>query len=119
MGAGSSDFVRIVMLIVLPLVLMGAFAWAVASKKDLFTSTQRWFAAGILGGGLGTIADRIFRFDEGVVDFISVKFYGLFGLERWPTFNVSDSCVVVFVVLFALSVLFSSSGKESKKGGLK
>jgi len=119
MGAGSSDFVRIVMLIVLPLVLMSAIAWAIASKKDLFTNTQRWFAAGILGGGLGTIADRIFRFDEGVVDFISVKFYGLFGLERWPTFNVSDSCVVVFVVLFALSVLFSGSGKESKKGGLK
>lgn len=119
MGAGSSDFVRIVMLIVLPLALMCAIAWAIVAKNDLFTNVQRWFAAGILGGGLGTIADRIFRFDEGVVDFISVKFYGLFGLERWPTFNVSDSCVVVFVVLFALSVLLQGCGNESKKGGLK
>lgn len=119
MGAESSDFVRIVMLIVLPLALMCAIAWAIVAKNDLFTNVQRWFAAGILGGGLGTIADRIFRFDEGVVDFISVKFYGLFGLERWPTFNVSDSCVVVFVVLFALSVLFQGCGNESKKGGLK
>ena len=119
MGAGSSDFVRIVMLIVLPLALMCAIAWAIVAKSDLFTNVQRWFAAGILGGGLGTIADRIFRFDEGVVDFISVKFYGLFGLERWPTFNVSDSCVVVFVVLFALSVLLQGCGNESKKGGLK
>ncbi len=56
--------------------------------------------------------DRVFRFNEGVVDFISVKFYGIFGLERWPTFNISDSCVVVFVILFALSVIFT---KEKKR----
>ena len=39
---------------------------------------------GIVGGGLGNLVDRFFR-KEGVVDFIDVKFYGLFGLERWPT----------------------------------
>ncbi len=116
MGADSSAFIRIVVLIVLPLVLMGFIAWAIASKRSMFNSVQKWFAAGILGGGLGTICDRIFRFDEGVVDFISVKFYGLFGLERWPTFNVSDSCVVIFVILFALSVIFcKSSAQDSGK----
>lgn len=116
MGAGGSDFMRIVLFIVLPVALMCAIAWAVATRRDVLTSAQRWFAAGILGGGLGTIVDRVFRFDEGVVDFISVKFYGLFGLERWPTFNVSDSCVVVFVLLFALSVLFGGGGKGERVG---
>ncbi|HOX92234.1 MAG TPA: signal peptidase II, partial [Spirochaetales bacterium] len=61
--------------------------------------------AGIIGGGMGNILDRIFRAD-GVVDFLSVKFYGLFGLERWPTFNVADATVVVCGILLAASTLF-------------
>lgn len=113
MGAGRSDFFRVFVFIVLPLAVMVFIGWAIASKKNIFTKAQRWFAAGILGGGIGTLIDRIFRFEDGVVDFISVKFYGLFGMDRWPTFNVSDSCVVVFVILFALSVLFT---KENKNG---
>ena len=55
---------------------------------------------------------RLFRFDQGVVDFISVKFYGIFGMDRWPTFNLSDSFVVVFVILFAISVIFT---RETRK----
>lgn len=112
LGAGSSTFLRILVFIILPAVLMGFLCYLVASKKQLLTEVQRWFVAGIAGGGIGTLIDRIFRFNEGVVDFISVKFYGIFGLERWPTFNISDSCVVVFVILFALSVIFT---KEKKR----
>jgi signal peptidase II len=46
------------------------------------------------------------------VDFVSVKFYGLFGLERWPTFNVADSAVVVAGL--ALLVSFMREGNGSK-----
>ena len=112
LGAGSSTFLRILVFIILPAALMAFLCYLVASKKQLLTEAQRWFVAGIAGGGIGTLIDRIFRFNEGVVDFISVKFYGIFGLERWPTFNISDSCVVVFVILFALSVIFT---KEKKR----
>jgi signal peptidase II len=60
---------------------------------------------GILGGGLGNLIDRIFR-PEGVVDYLSFKFYGMFGLERFPAFNVADSSIVVsgilLVILFIL-----------------
>ncbi len=105
LGADGSIFMRVVVLIVLPLALMVFVSWLIVSEKNFFTKAQRWFAAGILGGGIGTIIDRIFRFDSGVVDFISVKFYGIFGLERWPTFNVSDSCVVIFVILLAISMV--------------
>ena len=115
LGADSSSFMRIVILIILPIALMVFVAWLIVSKKNFFSSTQRWFAAGILGGGIGTIIDRIFRFDSGVVDFISVKFYGIFGLERWPTFNVSDSCVVIFVILLAISMVFGKAEGEVKK----
>ncbi len=112
LGAGSSVFLRILVFIVLPAALMAFIAYLICARKNQLTDIQRWFAAGILGGGIGTLIDRVFRFNEGVVDFISVKFYGIFGLERWPTFNISDSCVVVFVILFALSVIFT---KEKKR----
>ena len=113
LGAGSSVFLRILVFILLPAALMAFMCYLIASKKSPLSNAQKWFVAGIAGGGIGTLIDRIFRFDEGVVDFISVKFYGIFGLERWPTFNISDSCVVVFVILFAISVIFSKD-KEKK-----
>ena len=37
---------------------------------------------------------RPFFRSEGVVDFIDVKFFGIFGMERWPTFNAADSFIV-------------------------
>ena len=67
---------------------------------------------GIAGGGFGNLIDRFFR-AEGVVDFIDVKFYGLFGMERWPTFNVADSAVVVCGILLIISFIVTSI-KESK-----
>jgi signal peptidase II len=59
---------------------------------------------GIIGGGIGNIIDRIFRTD-GVVDFVSVKFYGLLGMDRWPTFNVADSSVVVCFLILLVTML--------------
>ena len=74
-------------------------------RTQEFTRLQRWAVAGILGGGTGNLIDRIFR-SSGVVDFIDVKFFGIFGLERWPTFNIADSAVVVCALLLASSFLF-------------
>ena len=116
LGAGSSVFLRILVFIILPLALMVLMCFMVSTKKKLLTNTQRWFVAGIAGGGFGTLIDRIFRFNDGVVDFISVKFYGLFGMDRWPTFNLSDSFVVVFVILFAISVIFQKSPEAGETG---
>lgn len=113
LGAQTASVFRFICFIVLPIAFMAVIAFFIAKKDSIFSDAQRWYAAGILGGGIGTIIDRVFRFNEGVVDFISVKFYGIFGLERWPTFNVSDSCVVIFVILFAISVLFV---KDQKNG---
>lgn len=111
LGADSPLFVRVLLFVILPALLMVVLCWLVATRRNILTRTQRWLVAGIAGGGIGTLVDRVLRFDEGVVDFISVKFYGIFGLDRWPTFNLSDSFVVVFVILFAVSVIFTRESK--------
>ncbi|HUW40208.1 MAG TPA: signal peptidase II [Rectinemataceae bacterium] len=71
-------------------------------------SLTRWALLGIVGGGLGNAIDLACR-KEGVIDFLSFKFYGIFGLERWPTFNVADSTVVVCVILLAVSLIASDA----------
>ncbi|HET7839046.1 MAG TPA: signal peptidase II [Rectinemataceae bacterium] len=102
---------RAAILIAVPFILVGAIGVFYFRSRDL-TLFQRWALCGIAGGGAGNLLDRIFR-SEGVVDFVSVKFYGLFGLERWPTFNVADSTVVVCAILLAVSTLIQDARKRS------
>lgn len=83
-------------------------------RNNDFTWLQRWAICGIVGGGIGNIIDRFFR-AEGVIDFIDVKFYGLFGLERWPTFNVADSAVVVCGILLIISFAVTMKENRGKK----
>ena len=85
-------------------------------RSDEPTKFQRWTIAGIVAGGLGNLIDRIGR-PLGVVDFLSFKFYGLFGLERWPTFNVADMSTVCSVILLSISLIFARerTGDEGKK----
>ena len=88
MGDSLPLVVRKGLFILLPLAVLILLAIYIYKGKDesLF---QKYCLAGILGGGAGNLIDRIFR-TEGVVDFLDVRFYGLFGLERWPTFNIAD-----------------------------
>ncbi len=103
-GRGLPDGVRRIVFTIVPaIVLAGLLAYYV--RVDAFTRLQRWAVAGIIGGGLGNLIDRIFR-SEGVVDFVDVKFYGIFGLDRWPTFNVADATVVVCGILLMMGLLF-------------
>lgn len=83
-------------------------------RNSDFTLLQNWAICGIVGGGIGNVIDRFFR-AEGVVDFIDVKFYGLFGLQRWPTFNVADSAVVVCGIILIITFIIQVKN-ESKEG---
>ncbi|MBO5236374.1 MAG: signal peptidase II [Spirochaetaceae bacterium] len=103
MGHGLSDIPRMLVLGVIPLIVL-VLVLVVYFKSNDFTKFQRWAIAGIVGGGLGNLVDRFFR-PEGVVDFIDVKFYGIFGLERWPTFNVADSAICVCSALLIISLI--------------
>jgi signal peptidase II len=95
--------IRLPLLILLPLALV-VFVLVFYFTSDEITPFQRWTLCGIVGGGIGNVIDRVFR-AAGVVDFLSFKFYGLFGMERWPTFNVADASVVVSVSLLAISTI--------------
>jgi signal peptidase II len=112
LGHNIPDTIKPVLFIVLPVLVLGFLLWYYL-KSDEFAGIQRWAVAGIIGGGAGNIIDRIFR-PDGVVDFISVKFYGIFGMERWPTFNIADSSVVVCCIILFLSIIFSPR-REGKK----
>jgi signal peptidase II len=110
LGHNLPDFLRPPLFIILPLIVLGFLLWYYFTSSD-FRPVQRWAVAGIIGGGMGNILDRIFR-PDGVVDFISVKFYGFLGMEYWPTFNIADASVVVCCLLLLVSILASSKGPE-------
>ncbi len=103
-GRSLPEHLRTILFIIMPLIFLVLLV-VYFVKTNEFTRLQRWAVAGIIGGGFGNMIDRVFR-PDGVVDFIDVRFYGLFGLERWPTFNVADSSVVVAGILLAASFIF-------------
>jgi signal peptidase II len=118
-GNGLSAGLRQILFALAPLGVIGVVVSIYFRSKD-FTAFQRWTIAGIVGGGLGNLFDRFFR-TKGVVDFIDVKFYGLFGLERWPTFNVADMSVLIsgfaLILSFALTIVKDSKTKKQPADG--
>ena len=111
-GAGWPDALRRVAFSIVPIIVLGIVLGVYFRNND-FTAVQRWAICGVVGGGFGNIIDRVAR-PAGVVDFIDVKFYGLFGLERWPTFNVADSAVVVCGIMLVISFMIGII-KDKKK----
>ncbi len=116
LGENVPVFMKYVLFVALPVLIMILVAWMIASHRTdgEFTRFQKWCLAGILGGGVGNLIDRIFR-SLRVVDFISVKFYGLFGLKRFPTWNIADSAVVISVGLLIISMIVTSVRDREKE----
>ncbi len=105
MGVGLPIWVKILFFVILPLLLVAVVTILMMSKNVMMSQWYRWVLALFLGGGVGNLIDRVFRSFR-VVDFISVKVYGLFGFERWPTFNIADASLVVSGILLAIILLF-------------
>lgn len=112
-GGSLSGDIRSILFGLLPLAVIALVVVVYFRSEDL-SSFQRWCVAGIIGGGFGNLLDRFFR-PNGVLDFIDIKFFGIFGLDRWPTFNVADSSVVVCGVLLMLSLLVSFRNAKGEK----
>jgi len=111
LGHNLPEAFRPFLFVAAPLLVLGFLLWYYFTSRE-FRGIQRWAVAGIIGGGLGNIMDRIFR-PDGVVDFISVKFPCPWGSvlpqfdwgSRWPTFNVADSCVVVCCFILLVTII--------------
>lgn len=110
-GASWSDIVRFASFVIVPVIVI-VLVFIVYFRNNEWSTLQRWAIMGIVGGGIGNLIDRAFR-AEGVVDFIDVKFFGIFGLERWPTFNVADSAIIVFGILLAITFIISIKKDKS------
>ena len=111
-----SRSLRGIVLVLLPVLVILIILRVYFKSRDL-TRLQRWCIAGIVGGGIGNLIDRFLR-PEGVVDFIDVKVFGLFGFERWPTFNVADSAIVVSGIILIVSFLVAFiRDARSRRGG--
>ncbi len=111
-GASAPLLFKYAFFVVLPILVMGAVAYGIICKKceEEFSVFQHWLLAGILGGGIGNIIDRVFRHLR-VVDFISTKMYGAFGLEWFPTYNIADASVVICGILLLLSFILEMKGE--------
>ncbi len=109
-GRNFPPTIKLILFIIIPIIFLFLLLLYVIRTKEM-TKLETFSLSLIIGGGFGNLIDRIFR--EGVVDFIDVKFYGLFGFERWPTFNVADSCVVIGVILMIIT-LFLEKKHEQK-----
>ncbi|MBQ1593547.1 MAG: signal peptidase II [Treponema sp.] len=115
MGSSLPTSMRAILFAAIPRIII-AVVFVIYFKNNEFSSMQRWAICGILGGGIGNLIDRFFR-PDGVVDFISCYFWNLFGLERWPTFNIADSAVVVCGILFIISLRYVYLRKGKASGG--
>lgn len=114
LGSEMPGFLRSVILGLVPSLVI-VIILAVYFRHKEFSQLQRWCIAGIVGGGIGNLIDRFLR-PDGVVDFIDVAVYGFLGFERWPTFNIADSAIVVSGIILIASFLknFLAEIKKSK-----
>jgi signal peptidase II len=61
----------------------------------------------VVGGGLGNLADRIWRdFDGRVVDFVDLHF--------WPVFNLADSAIVIGVLWLVAAAVLADRRRPAK-----
>ena len=93
--AGSSNAFRMVffgLTSVLALVLLGAILVRMPESDWM----GRLSVAGILGGAIGNLIDRL-RYGE-VIDFLDVYV----DVYHWPAFNIADSAITVGVLFLML-----------------
>jgi signal peptidase II len=104
-------------LVLLTVVMLGVFLVLIAPyTRRRFSLTA---TACILGGGVGNLLDRIFRYSgvfhrTYVVDFLDLR---LHDRNIWPVFNLADTAIVIGVILLASVVLMAEQKKAVSPEG--
>lgn len=104
--AGASDLIRIPFFLFASAIAIGALVYfirQVESRERLLVFSL----AGVLGGALGNLTDRVLRGQ--VIDFLDVHWRGY----HWPAFNIADSFITVGVIILITHSVFSSHGESS------
>ncbi len=79
--------------------LLAVYLFSLAKRSDV----TAWPVMLFLAGAVGNSIDRSL-FGQ-VTDFVDVDFPNVI-MERWPVFNVADSCVSIGIVLMLLLLFF-------------
>ena len=98
--AGTSDAFRIPFFFIATAIAIAAllyFVWQVQPRQRLL----QFALAGILGGALGNLVDRIVAGE--VTDFLILHWRGY----QWPAFNVADSFITIGVAILLAHSLFA------------
>ena len=108
-GAAFSSFDgNFVFLMFMTLVAATVFVFmALMSDFD----TKFFYTLGVflmIGGMIGNFIDRVFRFGQGVVDFLSFTFFGW----DFAVFNLADTFLVVGVIAVIIDLLFFEPKRE-------
>ena len=78
--------------------------WVLRTLPDVIDDLQAMAFGFLLAGALGNAADRVFRGDHRVVDFIAS--------DRWPTFNVADIAITIGFVLLVGQLLLEERRED-------
>jgi len=92
-----------ILFLIIPLCVIVFIFLFLLKTKDL-KPFQRWILCAIMGGGIGNLLDRFIR-PAGVVDFIDMKTFGLFGFKRWPVYNIADMTIVIGISIIIISMI--------------
>jgi signal peptidase II len=99
----------------LTLVLSSVFVFMIIKQSKF----QKLYFSFILGGAIGNLIDRIV-FGK-VTDFLDSLYPRIpsdwnffYSFDRWPTFNVADSMIVIGMILFAIdAIILDNKRKKS------
>ena len=75
--------------------------------------TKFFYTLGVflmIGGMIGNFIDRVFRFGQGVVDFLSFTFFGW----DFAVFNMADTFLVIGVIAVIIDLLFFDGKREKQ-----
>ena len=110
-GAAFSSFDgNFVFLMLMTLVATMVFI-VMALMSDF--KTKLFYTIGVflmIGGMIGNFIDRVFRFGQGVVDFLSFTFFGW----DFAVFNMADTFLVIGVICVIIDLLFFDGKREKQ-----
>ena len=114
---------RRVPLLIISLVMTGAFiAYYIVQYKKL-TTVYRVALALMIAGGFGNLIDRAFYWPsttgfDGVIDWIIFKF----GSWEFAMFNIADSCLVIGIIVIIVAIIVEEAKEvkaKAKRGEYK